>query len=969
MRKLTKTTLVFALSVVAMFSCVLGLMLNGKTVNAATIEVTQVEEGQVTDIAGTSFEMSNVQIRGEGNGIRFIADAKGVVYSDVVYGMVIIPSDRISEEAPLNTENLFGENAKYTFDKEDGSGLPFAAKFEASAENVASLGGYLRVSLLDFAGDDINMDLTAVSYLKAVNEKGELVYDVKEGSVESSMYAEAVEALENPDVPAENKVALLDAYIGEASEEKYEAFAGNYTNTYKFGTDKTVTKRDLTAYTKVMFKYDGTTAGLTNPWFPHAGHNAIDCANYKLYNNNTLVITEADKITFGEYEEGKFEIAEEKNTKVDVATLYSKINGLYKNNSLGADTFALSFKGYNETLGAYTGQTYLHYYWGFTYEFVPITENFGKIDTAYTQKDQQAGGSLFDYGVSVVEIYYVYDGTNITLRVGTAVNASRDWRTTYNHFIDLSKNGSEFTSATYTQLAQTYTDETNTLVLSGLTDLKKGVVAGESVTDGFKGGVGTWGGNTITYSLIKLNETSGKIFFDMSNTPSTFSVSSSNIDWVTSGVTTKYVHGDYKKTSIPAQFCQGDYVIAENGDIEITFTYNGETYTVNYVAPKEVDQSVYDEFAGTYSDAYTFNADKTVDKKDLTSYIHTEWRLDGQAGKEGNIVNNPTYHYAGHHAVDSGSYKLLDNGVIEITFGNDTVYGTYEISNALGSFTVSEKTNSEVDVEKLYTAINGQYYNSNYTAPAGGSYKYGLKFGGYSNTYGAYSGNLSAYYNWTFTYEFVPITANFGKVDTVIRDKSQSTNSYQSLYDYGYAVAEIYYVYDGTKLSLVMGDSVDTARPLNTAYHHFVDISKDGTEYTTATYTQLTKTYTDGTNTLVLSGLTDLKKGVVAGESVTGGFKGGVGTWGENTITYSLIKLDETSGKIFLDMADKPAGLTATKVTNLSIISNNYVRGEYTRTSIPARYVIGDYTIADNGDITITFAYSGTTYTVTSPAA
>ena len=64
-------------------------------------------------------------------------------------------------------------------------------------------------------------------------------------------------------------------------------------------------------------------------------------------------------------------------------------------------------------------------------------------------------------------------------------------------------------------------------------------------------------------------------------------------------------------------------------------------------------------------------------------------------------------------------------------------------------------------------------------------------------------------------------------------------------------------------------------------------------------------------------------------------------------------------------MSDKPTGLSATQdwKTNTSP-TNNYVHGSYTETSVPANYVQGDYVI-DGSNITITFTYAGTTYTVT----
>ncbi len=102
--------------------------------------------GEVTlaqkEIARESFSMQlpTLQCWGDGNS-RYIRMMYYVQFPDyeeihkehkgnIEYGIVYTRADWVEQTGPLNYENLFGENALYTFDQNDGSGRTYVSRFQ-----------------------------------------------------------------------------------------------------------------------------------------------------------------------------------------------------------------------------------------------------------------------------------------------------------------------------------------------------------------------------------------------------------------------------------------------------------------------------------------------------------------------------------------------------------------------------------------------------------------------------------------------------------------------------------------------------------------------------------------------------------------------------------------------------------------------------------------------------------------------
>ena len=373
---------------------------------------------------------------------------------------------------------------------------------------------------------------------------------------------------------------VLENIYADASDEVYAAFAGKYTSTYEFETDKTFTVTNLNTY-------DGY------------GRNTETAGTYKLTVGGGIYLTINGETTVGTYTTTdtlcSFELGDTTYNEVDTAKLIVAITG---DSSSAADDKYTEYSGgltdlnsglylirfYNEDDKSSDGDAdtlrirVQTYGWEYTYELIPITATFGKIVTACLYEAE--GNPTYYFGYALGEIYYTYYETENLIRLRFSQNVATGQPQTYTigggHFVDLTKGSDTFsTKSVFETLAgeyvdatvsKTYTDATSdaslTLYNDGKLLLSSYKTDGTAYTKQYMGGVATFNDGTTeidaTYNMIAMSATEGMFFIDMSATPQM-----------------------YKDVTDKTRFVTGAYVI--DGDkITITFTYNDVSYELIY---------------------------------------------------------------------------------------------------------------------------------------------------------------------------------------------------------------------------------------------------------------------------------------------------------------------------------------------------------------------------------------------------
>ena len=434
-----------------------------------------------------------------------------------------------------------------------------------------------------------------------------------------------------------------------------------------------------------------------------------------------------------------------------------------------------------------------------------------------------------------------------------------------------------FTLGTSNVALSTYADGENTLVLNA-------------------DGTATYNGATAIYSL------------------------SANNSIVLATLTEEYgVNSALGSGTSLRNFVYGETLVGEYDAENNTITIGSKVLTDIYA---EAGQEVYNAFAGKYTDTYEFETDGTFTITNLTEF-------DGP-----------------HNTETQGTYKLTVAGGIILTINGNTVEGTYTIgeNGGLCSFTVGNNTYNEVDTDALLAVLKGSYYSEVNDKNKLGQYDFSMEQDNYDDNPDTRALRVQAW-GFDFTYELIPITDTFGKVATYCI-RTAENNFY-----FGISAGDIYYTYDKTANIVRLRYSMTSGKMSHDiAGGHYVDLKKSADTYTTATvyatlageYTDavVSKTYTDGTATLVL-----YNDGVLTHKHENGLYYGGKAKFNGNDVTYNVVASSATTGKFFIDMSDTPIA-RATAVSN----------------GTASRFVTGDYVV--NGDvITITFSYNGTNYT------
>lgn len=526
MRKLTKTTLTIVLSIMSMTLCVLGLTF---IINSAT--------ATGGDLGDSAIYMQDVAIRINLNhktgeidkdslGIKFTAKVENVDDS-VSYGIVVVPKSEITGE--IDIQNLL-ENA-------------YAFNMEASSKTVKNENDTLSLAITDFSDIETDDLLTAVPYFR----KGSNY--VVGTTMDGCVVEEASKFVANKNQDNSIKAMVLETYCEKAEESEYEKFVGNYAGTYTFNADGTVTKRDLDNYEYISCVYNGSDSENVGRAYNYAGHHPVINGRYDVYNLNG---TQYVSLSF---EDGTKSMDTAENLmagKVDLDSIYKKLQSSAFSGTVNGKEKTITFTSEVNTEfgeGWFSGRGTIPNSWKFSYRLIPIGVNYGKIETVYYDTDWE----LYDYGRSAHEIYYVIDGDKISLRVGEGVYSRRNLYIGYNHFIDFTADGKAITDEIYDIIKGQYG---TALKLNGLsTDLVGYDKNKVEQTAKFTGGTGSFNGQAITYSLVKIAKGNGLIFIDMTSTPQLFT--------------------NREDTST---FVKGVYNI-EGSKITVAFNYNGTEYS------------------------------------------------------------------------------------------------------------------------------------------------------------------------------------------------------------------------------------------------------------------------------------------------------------------------------------------------------------------------------------------------------
>ncbi|MBQ8308619.1 MAG: hypothetical protein IJX96_02170 [Clostridia bacterium] len=325
----------------------------------------------------------------------------------------------------------------------------------------------------------------------------------------------------------------------------------------------------------------------------------------------------------------------------------------------------------------------------------------------------------------------------------------------------------------------------------------------------------------------------------------------------------------------------------------------------------------------------------------------------------------------------TGSWTFTEDGKVShdpdpYDYASETLNGTYtqtgnEVSitwesgktlaascDGEGRLVVSEKTYTKVDMETLYQDFAGVYNNYEAMWPSDAVHSMNFTANGE-----LIPGNLGAFAN----YSLEPITQTHGKVHTEVLTVAGIGYLLE-----GEPIGYIFYTKIGDKYHLRLSEGAHRYNPWGVAHNHFIDWKQRGDTYDTEDLFEtlagaggteeapVSKTYTDGAASLTLKndGKLQLERADASG-AVTSSktFLGGKAVFSdgatEQEATYNMIALDESSGKIFIDMAAIPV-----------IYYTAYIG----KTIDPARWVVGDYKI-NGGSITVSFTYLGQSYTLT----
>lgn len=527
MRKLTKTTLTIVLSIMAMILCVLGLtfIINSATATGGNLSDTTIYMQDVSIRINVNHKTG--EIDEDSLGIKFTAKVENVD-DGINYGIVVVPKSEITGE--MDIQNLL-ENA-------------YAFNMEASSKTVKNENDTLSLAITDFSDIETDDLLTAVPYFR----KGSNY--VVGTTMDGCVVDEVSKFIANKNQDNSIKAMVLETYCEKASESEYEKFVGNYAGTYTFNADGTVTKRDLDNYEFISCVYNGGDTEFVDQPYNYAGHHPVVNGRYDIYE---LDGTQYVSLSFEDGTKSMDTVSNLMAEKVDLVAIYKKLQSSAFSGTVNGKEKTITFSDeVNMEFGEgwFSGKGTIPNSWGFSYRLIPIGVNYGKIETVYN--DTTSWG-LYDYGRSAHEIYYVIDGDKISLRVGEGVYSRRYLHIGYNHFVDFTADGKAITDEIYDIIKGQYG---TALKLNGLsTDLVGYNAKNEAQSTKFNGGTGSFNGQAITYSLVKIAKGNGLIFIDMISTPQLFT--------------------NRQDTST---FVKGVYNI-EGSKITVAFNYNGTEYS------------------------------------------------------------------------------------------------------------------------------------------------------------------------------------------------------------------------------------------------------------------------------------------------------------------------------------------------------------------------------------------------------
>lgn len=326
---------------------------------------------------------------------------------------------------------------------------------------------------------------------------------------------------------------------------------------------------------------------------------------------------------------------------------------------------------------------------------------------------------------------------------------------------------------------------------------------------------------------------------------------------------------------------------------------------------------------GTYTGAWEFSADGTV-THDPAPYVYDTKQMTGTYEQSGNKV--------------SITWK---NGETLTAICKDT-----------GELVVNEEVQTKVDMETLYKEFAGKYTNTDGLWPMDAVSE--MNFTTNGELIPGSKGSFA-------TYSLLPITQTHGKVRTSI----VTIAGIGYLLD-GEPLGDIYYTKINGHYHLRLSEGAHRYNPWGIGHGHFIDWKKRGDAYNSkdifamlagkngTVESPVSKTYASQTANLTLynDGELKLTRALLDGTAVTSKtFLGGKAKFfdgqTEKSATYNVIALTETTGKIFIDMAELP-------------VSYPYYRGNLENIDT-TRWVVGEYALNDKGS-TITFTYKNMLY-------
>lgn len=316
------------------------------------------------------------------------------------------------------------------------------------------------------------------------------------------------------------------------------------------------------------------------------------------------------------------------------------------------------------------------------------------------------------------------------------------------------------------------------------------------------------------------------------------------------------------------------------------------------------------------------------------------WEFD----EDGNVTHDPAPYVYDTKQL-TGTYKQSGKDV-SITWANGTTI-TATCKNT-GELVVNGEVQTKVDMDTLYKEFAGKYSNTDALWSMDAVHEMNFTANG-----DLIPGAMGSYAK----YHLQPITQTHGKVHTSI----VTIAGIGYLLD-GEPLGEIYYTKINGNYHLRLSEGAHRYTPWGIGHGHFIDWKKRGDSYNSkdvfaklagdngTVENPVSKTYASQNASLTLynDGVLKLTR-VDAQKTFLGGKAKFFDGQTEKSATYNVIALTETTGKIFIDMAELPVSYPYNRA-NLKNIDTT-------------RWVVGDYTLNDN-EGTITFLYKDTLYTL-----